>query len=278
MLVTGLLSVLAARCGGESVTHQSGTAGEGPQSGGSGGKGGSGVGAAGGVGGNGTGTGAGASGGVGAAGGVGATGGVSGSMGGVGAPMGGMMQVAGAPQGGTPNDPFAHCMVPPLIDGTTCSFEQTCEALDCGAPWSLQNDKGCLRTTCVTDGDCGLGALCVPAPVAGLFSDWLTAGCESCDLVDGGCSCTCLEGGPPRAVCLDRAAFPVEDQCPIAGLPCLELEDAGVVVADYLAADDPAFGSGPRSLLRECGLKITDQRAEHCGLGQAGAGGEGGSG
>jgi hypothetical protein len=213
----------------------------------------------------------GASGGRGGRGGIAGTGGTG--IGGTG--QGGRMPAAG--MGGTVTDPFAHCMVPPLVDGTACTFEDTCAVLDCGLPWSLQDAKGCPRTTCVTNGDCGADERCIPAVVAGVVDDWLTAGCESCEYVAGQCSCTCLEGNGARAVCLDQQAFPMASDCPILGLDCTELDLAASVVQSY--EESPDFADDVRALLGECRQKIADRWHTHCATGgQGGAGGEGGAG
>jgi hypothetical protein len=263
-IVLVALSALVVRCGGESqVRAPNGSAGQGPQAGGGAGKGGTGVG----------GSGTGASGGRGGFGGTGGTGVAGTGFGGMG--MGGIMSAAGT--GGAVMDPFAHCMVPPLVEGTACTFEDTCQALDCGMPWSLQHADGCMRTTCLGNGNCAAGELCVPAVVTGVFDDWLTAGCESCEYVAGECSCTCLEGNGTRAVCLDRQTFPMADECPIQGFNCLELDRATSAVQSY--EESPDFAADVRALLAECRQKIADQWRTQCGTGgEAGAGGEGGGG
>jgi hypothetical protein len=272
-LVLVALSALVVRCGGESVVRgPDGNGAQGPQTGGSGGRGGNGVGGSsttGGVGGPGMG----ASGGNGGRGGFGGTGGMGiGGMAIGGMPQGGSMPVGG--MGGVWMDPFSHCMVPPLIDGSMCSFADACDALGCGEPWALQGDDGCLRATCSAESDCSPGERCVPAPVGGAFDGWLTAGCESCEYYEGGCGCSCLEGAPGlRAVCLNRIDYPESGDCPIAGLSCNELDAAVEVVESYL--DDLAF-SALESLLEPCRQKLVVRYADQCVGGQGGAGGEGG--
>jgi hypothetical protein len=187
--------------------------------------------------------------------------------------QGGAMTAGG--MGGAVMDPFAHCMVPPLLDVTTCSFEQACETLDCGGPWALHQEDGCRRTTCVADGDCAAGQRCIPAPVGGVFDDWLTSGCETCDIVAGECVCACHEGSGLVAVCLDLGDYPPSSDCPIDGLPCEELHRVGLIVERYL---DDGFAEGARTLLESCWNKIFARHNDECLGGQGGAGGEGGSG
>jgi hypothetical protein len=180
--------------------------------------------------------------------------------------------------GGVATDPFAHCTVPPLVEVATCSFEQACERLECGKPWSLQGEDGCLRETCTWDEDCSDGERCIPAPVAGAFEEWLTLGCDSCELTtQGQCVCSCLESGDEfRAVCLPRSEFPPSRDCPIDGLSCAELGAAANVVESYRNIEDLFELAEP---LDRCIEKIADQRRTQCGVGgQGGAGGEGGSG
>jgi hypothetical protein len=251
-----------------------GAGGNGGQGGATGGRGG--VGASGGSGGGFE------TGGVGGAG-VGARGGSSGAggtgpAGAGGTPLGGMagMGLAGFSPGGMPGEPFAHCAVPPLDLGTTCTFAAACDALECGKPWSLQGADGCLRGRCASDVDCDDGERCIPAPVAGQFADFLTVGCESCELVNGQCVCTCLESGEGlRAVCLARSEFPPSRDCPIDGFSCAALLDSGNVVRGYL--DDETFVE-LQEPLELCLEKIRDRYDDDCDMGFGGAGGEGGNG
>lgn len=210
-------------------------------------------------------------------GGKGAVGGGSGAgVGGM--PFGGMAGagLAGFPQGGMTSEPFAHCMVPPLQLGTTCTEEQACEALECGKPWALQGADGCLRQTCTSASDCAAGERCVPAPVAGEFGSFLTAGCESCEIINGKCACTCLEGASVRAVCLAEEELSPANDCPLAGLTCAHLSGARGVVVDYLSEE--AFGADVLALLESCRVKLVERYGEECTAGQGGAGGEGGGG
>jgi hypothetical protein len=262
-IVVVALSALVVRCGGESkVNRPDGSAAQGPQTGGTGG---TGVGGSvGGVGGPGMGA-SGGRGGMGGAGGMG--------IGGTGASGQGGTMPAG--MAGAMLDPFAHCMVPPLVEGTLCSFEETCGTLDCGKPWALQGADGCLRTACVGNADCAAGERCVPAVVAGAFDDWLTSGCESCEYVNGLCSCTCLEGGGKRAVCLDQQTLPAGGECPVDDFSCEELDLATSVVQGY--EEVPDFQADVLGLLGACRQKIFDRWNVECALGgQGGAGGEGG--
>jgi hypothetical protein len=253
------LAALALRCGGESV-KQGGPAGSAGrlQPAGGGDTGGNGVGGSA-VGG----TGMGASGGGAGKGGAGGTGNVGGMS------IGGMV-AAGATGGFMSTGPFAHCMIQPLVNGSSCSFEATCEVLGCGAPWARQGADGCLRRGCDWDFSCDDGERCIHAPVAGAFDDSLTVDCESCELHDGQCGCTCLEGVESfRAVCLSRSEFPPAMDCPIDGLSCAELAAAANVVNRYRNHDD-LFE--PQEALDLCFEKIADRRSTQC---EAGAGGEG---
>ena len=265
MLFTLLLSASVVRCGGESIAlRDRGTGGQDAGAGGAGVTGGTGVGGSG-VGG----TGVGAVGGIGGAGGTGIAGraGTGGAM-----PVGG---TGGSPQAGTTGDPFAHCMVPPLVDGSTCTPEASCERLECGEPWSLHAEDGCLRETCLSDVDCNDGERCIPAPVAGAFDDWLSGGCEGCELIAGQCGCSCLEGGPgQRAVCLSRMEFPPSRDCPVECLSCAEISDAQEVVGRYL--NDESNVELQESL-QACRDELSSRFAILCVVGQGGAGGEGGS-
>jgi hypothetical protein len=257
-LLTLGLSLLATRCGGESIVRPRGDAGEGPETGGTGGVGVGGGFETGGVGGQG----------------IGGRGGAGGSPGVGGMAFGGASGsgLAGFPQGGTRSDPFAHCLVPPLPGGTTCALVDACADLECGEPWSLHGADGCLRTTCSFDADCDDDSRCVPAPVAGRFDDFWSSGCESCAQTDKRCICSCYDDATQRAVCLTRQEFPPSADCSIAGLSCAELSDAARVVGSYLASED---WFELQELLEACRDKLRTRFSIECAGGQGGEGGSG---
>jgi hypothetical protein len=254
--------VLAMRCGGESVVQGAGgSAGQG-QSGGSGGKGAGGVGASGGVGATSMGG--------------GETGGVGGGLAGTaGMPFGGTagLGLAGYSQGGIPGDAFAHCTPRALQYGADCSFEDACEALECGAAWSLHREDGCPRTRCFSDMDCALEERCIAAPITGAYARGFSSGCVHCAYTEGVCSCICSMDLSHRAVCLSMQEIP--PACPVAGLNCADLETGITSFQDYL--DDGRFTGNVVVRLEECRNRFIAQREGQC-LGQGGASGEGGSG
>jgi hypothetical protein len=132
-----------------------------------------------------------------------------------------MAGAAGVAGEGT--DPFGECAVPPLSDGTTCSLAATCDALDCGKPWSLYDVNGCRRETCSDSRDCPAGKRCVAGPVVGGTSTCWSSSCESCEELSGECRCTCTDDCAVRTVCLPLEEAPPEDDCSLNGLGCAAL-------------------------------------------------------
>lgn len=148
------------------------------------------------------------------------------------------------------------CLVAPLRDGTTCSFEATCKALDCGSATSLHEPDGCLRIQCRSSSDCAAGERCLPAPVAGEIRDCWPSGCESCEESEGACNCSCFDDCSERAVCVSARAFPEEDDCPTAGFTCSEVRSSIAGVEAYIESAEPPFRDAPLALLESCREKL----------------------
>jgi len=153
------------------------------------------------------------------------------------------------------------CPEPTLLQETAmCSFEDVCEALDCGSATSLHDKDGCLRTQCRGYDECAEGERCLPAPVAGVIRDCWTSGCESCDEATGSCQCVCYEDCSQRAVCVSFDEFPFENDCPTKNSrSCNEVREAQVGVESYLAGanappgvSDAPFGLEARAALESC--------------------------
>jgi hypothetical protein len=136
------------------------------------------------------------------------------------------------------------CGSRPLPDGVYCSAEAACEALECGAPWSLFDANGCARRNCSFGNPCPTGQRCVPAIVAGAFERACFREYDRCDDSRGSCSChgfywneadgTSVGGCLPLAVCLPEPEFSAEHDCPIDGLNCDQLRLADTNLYEYL--------------------------------------------
>jgi hypothetical protein len=169
--------------------------------------------------------------------------------------------LGGAGAGGEPEDPLSHCPTPPLRDGTTCSFESTCDALECGKPWSLHDEKGCLRKTCSTSGDCAADERCLAAPVVGGEGTCWSSGCESCEELENGCGCSCFDDCELRLVCVPLSVAPPEDDCRTEGLSCKALRSR---YGDLLFYLDDVLEEDIRDSVEACNGKLIRSEPEIC--------------
>jgi hypothetical protein len=169
--------------------------------------------------------------------------------------------LGGAGAGGEPGDPFSHCPTPPLRDGTTCSLESTCDALECGKPWSLHDEKGCLRKTCSTSGDCAADERCLAAPVVGGEGACWSSACESCEELANGCGCSCFDNCELRMVCVPLSVAPPEDDCPTEGLSCQALRSR---YGDLLVYLDDVLEDDIRDSVEACNGELIRAEPEIC--------------
>lgn len=151
-----------------------------------------------------------------------ATGGFGGTTGG--ASTGGSGGDAGCGEPGAAGDPFAHCPSTAFGDQplSSCTFEATCEALDCGALWSQFDETGCRRRECRAQADCSSGERCLPAVLAGQTGCYSSV-YEECEWYCGECFCSASEDCATVAFCQPAADFPPENDCPVADIACEEL-------------------------------------------------------
>ncbi len=118
---------------------------------------------------------------------------------------------------------------------STCSPEDTCEILECGAPWSFFDARHCRRTECTQTGTCSAGERCVPAPVLGKYDDSCSYGWDSCEHdAEGTCQCIYYEECAPLALCIPEDEFPPSRDCPIEDpMDCFGLSRAVAALEAY---------------------------------------------
>src|SRR5689334_16251616 len=86
---------------------------------------------------------------------------------------------------------------------TTCTFEDTCEALGCGKPFSALDASGCIREQCRSSDDCSSGQRCVPSVLHG--NDCYSSVIEGCEVECAQCSCLVSADCAQVAYCLPAA-------------------------------------------------------------------------
>jgi hypothetical protein len=170
---------------------------------------------------------------------------------------GGYAGAAGS-DGGAAGEPGC---TPRLVGPSECSHEETCRALECGAPWSLYDEEGCERTECTETATCRAGERCVPAPVLGKYDDPCFYHPDSCDLYEGECSCAVWEECLPLAVCLPVAEFPPERDCPIDDpMDCAALAGAVETLGVYRDGTEFFFPYDPPEALdasvESCAMRL----------------------
>jgi hypothetical protein len=107
---------------------------------------------------------------------------------------------------------------------TTCSFEDTCKDLGCGAPWSDFDASGCRRATCTSSATCGHGERCVPRA---LYESGCNPGvyercsAESCDR----CACSTSADCNSVGFCLAVADYPTSTDCNVDTSDCAAVAD-----------------------------------------------------
>jgi hypothetical protein len=163
---------------------------------------------------------------------------------------------------------------------TTCTFEDTCRELDCGATWSQFDASGCRRPTCTASSQCDDDERCVASSLVGANGCYSSV-FEGCELDDCSCVCGASADCETLAFCQPAADFPEAADCPIstvgcAGLPelisMLELWTDGVDTGDLTDLDTAMLACQTKAehALERCN--------GHGGEGGGGAGGQSGGG
>ena len=169
----------------------------------------------------------------------------------------------GAGAAGAPSCEFA------LVGGSDCSREETCQALECGAPWSIYDVGGCGRTECTETGVCPFGERCVPAPVLGKYDDPCFYHPDSCDNFGGPCACSVWEECLPLALCLPEGEFPPSRDCPIdAPIDCVALSQAVETLEAYRDGTEFIWPYEPAPVLsasvESCATRLADALQAEC--------------
>jgi hypothetical protein len=165
---------------------------------------------------------------------------------------------------------------------TTCSFEDTCNDLNCGAPWSDFDANGCRRATCTSSATCGTGERCVPSV---LYEPQCNPGVyERCSVEScGHCACSTSADCNIVGFCFSVADYPTSGDCNIALNDCTGaaarlayLELGNSFTADAADAID-ACAQRLHGILTACAGGMGTSGGSGA-AGAAGAGGESGAG
>ena len=155
-----------------------------------------------------------------------------------------------------------------LTGSTSCGRAQTCEKLECGAPWSSHDATGCRRSQCTETGTCPAGERCVPAPVLGRFDDACYNEIDGCDLDPSGvCFCSAYEECAPLALCVPEDEFPQANDCPLP-VTCSAVEKALSTLTAYRDGTDFFFDYQPPAALatsvERCAAKLLQRYENEC--------------
>lgn len=185
-----------------------------------------------------------------------------------------------------PRGPLAECAPFSTPDGdqrtvsTTCSFEATCEALDCGGIWSDFDANGCRRHMCKGSNECDDGERCVAALLVG-GPDCYSSVYEGCELDGCSCSCSASDDCVAGAFCQPAADFPEAADCQASSKECAELPYYIDMLELWTDGLDPDALSDTDSAMLAC-EKEAERALAHCpghgGEGGGGAGGQSGGG
>jgi uncharacterized membrane protein YgcG len=163
---------------------------------------------------------------------------------------------------------------------TTCSFEDTCRELHCGATWSQFDASGCRRPECSSSGQCGDDERCVSSVLVGEL-DCFSALFEACEVHDCTCSCSATEDCKAVAFCQPADDFPEAADCPVSTFSCAYLPfyiDKLSRWTDAIDADDPSDLDTAMLACQHKAEQKLDACPGHGGEGGGGAGGQSGGG
>ena len=154
---------------------------------------------------------------------------------------------------------------------TTCTFEDTCEALGCGEPFGMLDASGCVRKECGSSDDCSSGERCVPSVLHG--NDCYSSVIEGCTVECDRCVCSVSEDCRKVAYCLPAADYPSSSDCELSGMSCSALRSLldDLEFTDYYEGDTGAA-------VAACRAKLAGRIAECDGVAGNGGGGAGGAG
>jgi hypothetical protein len=161
-----------------------------------------------------------------------------------------------------------------IVFESTCSKAATCDALQCGAPWSMYDEQGCERSFCRSSDECATDERCLSPALVGRF-EALPGYFEGCS-VDA-CECFCSHDPfiyPGRGFCFPAAEYPPTSDCPVAGVACADAANGLRLVSQWLEDSDEST-SDMREAMAACGVKL-EQAVARCER-NGGSGGEGGS-
>jgi len=184
-----------------------------------------------------------------------------------------------------PPDLLAVCPALPDPDDqrsvtTTCSFEDTCRALDCGGTWSPFDASGCRKPTCSASSACDSGERCVSAV---LLDNWdcYSSIYEGCEVSDCSCSCSATEDCMHPSFCQPANVLPDTFECPVASVGCFDIDTLLHTLESYTNGLDQDSLSDADQAVIAC-EHAAQQKLESCpghgGEGGAGAGGGGAGG
>ncbi len=154
---------------------------------------------------------------------------------------------------------------------TTCSFEDTCQDLNCGAPWSDFDANGCRRATCTSSDTCGTGERCVPSVLyqaACNPSTYERCSVESC----GHCACSTSADCNIVGFCFAVADYPASGDCNVDPSDC-----AGAANRLAYLEIDTSFTGDAAAAINACAQRLHDM-LEVCAGGMGVAGGSGAAG
>jgi hypothetical protein len=116
-----------------------------------------------------------------------------------------------------------------------CSFEQTCEQLQCGKGASQFGADGCTRY-CKADADCGAGQRCWHTSLGLIHGECTPLGSvvEGCTLEGDQCVCGTTADCFYPSICVDAAEHPADLDCTIDGSDCAELADIEATIQDVV--------------------------------------------
>ena len=166
-------------------------------------------------------------------------------------------------------DSLAHC---PRLGSfefgqpaSSCPFEATCEALNCGDTWSDFDENGCRRVPCESQSDCTSSERCLPEVLAGKL-DCHSSILEGCEPYCSSCQCSGTDDCAPVAFCQPAVDFPASNDCPIEGFACNDLPYYRTMLEIHL---ERGYEGDIASALESCADDVADRIAACLGTGGA---------
>jgi hypothetical protein len=163
---------------------------------------------------------------------------------------------------------LAHCPDVALEGGqprSSCPFDETCEALNCGDAWSDFDENGCRRLPCESQSDCSSSERCLPAALAGVLGCYSSI-VEGCEPYCSSCGCTATDDCAAAAFCQPALDFPASGDCPIEGRACSDLPYYRTILEIYL---EHGYAEDIARALEACADDVADKIAACLGAGGA---------